>query len=39
SLYCGHFLGGIRIDPDFYNKHDELDRFLAIVRSHVAQRN
>ena len=38
-VYCGHFLGGIRIDPNFYNTYEELDRFLAIVKSHVDQRN
>jgi cysteine desulfurase / selenocysteine lyase len=35
-IYCGHFLGGIRIDPTFYNTHEEIDRFLAVVRSHLA---
>lgn len=34
-IYCGSFLGGIRIDPNFYNTIEELDRFLAIVRTHV----
>lgn len=34
-IYCGSFLGGIRIDPNFYNTMEELDRFLAIVRTHV----
>ena len=29
----------IRIDPNFYNTYEELDRFLDIVRSHVEQRN
>jgi cysteine desulfurase / selenocysteine lyase len=37
-VYCGHFLGGIRIDPTFYNTHEEIDRFLAIVRSHRGAR-
>jgi selenocysteine lyase/cysteine desulfurase len=37
-VYCGRFLGGIRIDPNFYNTYEEIDRFLAIVRSHVANR-
>ena len=36
-IYCGHFLGGIRIDPTFYNTHEEIDKFLAIVRSHMAE--
>ncbi len=36
-IYCGTFLGGIRIDPNFYNTLEELDKFLAIVRSHVAE--
>lgn len=34
-IYCGHFLGGIRLDPNFYNTIEELDRFLAVVRKHV----
>lgn len=34
-IYCGSFLGGIRIDPSFYNTFEELDRFLAVVKSHV----
>jgi len=37
GVYCGSFLGGIRIDPNFYNTFEEIDRFLAIVRSHVAK--
>ena len=37
-IYCGSFLGGIRIDPTFYNTVEELDRFLGIVRSHVGGR-
>jgi cysteine desulfurase / selenocysteine lyase len=36
-IYCGHFLGGIRIDPTFYNTHEEIDKFLMIVRSHMAE--
>jgi cysteine desulfurase / selenocysteine lyase len=36
-IYCGHFLGGIRIDPTFYNTHEEIDKFLAIVKSHMAE--
>ncbi len=36
GVFCGIFLGGIRIDPTFYNTFEELDRFLDIVRSHVA---
>jgi len=35
-IYCGHFLGGIRLDPNFYNTVEELDRFLAVVREHQA---
>ena len=34
-IYCGCFLNGIRVDPTFYNTQEELDRFLAVVRSHV----
>ena len=34
-IYCGQFLGGIRVDATFYNTYEELDRFLAVVRSHV----
>ena len=37
-VYCGHFLNGIRIDPNFYNTYEELDRFLEIVKAHVMQR-
>jgi cysteine desulfurase / selenocysteine lyase len=36
-IYCGHFLGGIRIDPTFYNTHEEIDKFLAVVRSHIEE--
>jgi len=36
GVYCGRFLGGICIDPTFYNRFEEIDRFLAVVRSHVA---
>ena len=35
-IYCGSFLGGIRVDPNFYNTYEELDQFLQVVRSHVA---
>ena len=35
-IYCGCFLNGIRVDPNFYNTFEELDRFLAVVRDHVA---
>jgi selenocysteine lyase/cysteine desulfurase len=34
-IYCGSFLGGIRLDPNFYNTVEEVDRFLSVVRSHV----
>ena len=37
-IYCGNFLGGIRVDPNFYNTIEELDRFLGIVREHAARR-
>ena len=36
-VYCGNFLGGIRIDPTFYNTQQDLDKFLTIVQSHVRQ--
>jgi cysteine desulfurase / selenocysteine lyase len=36
-IYCGHFLGGIRMDPTFYNTHEEIDKFLAVVRIHMAE--
>lgn len=36
-IYCGCFLGGIRLDPTFYNTTEELDRFLGVVRNHVAE--
>jgi len=32
-IYCGTFQGGIRIDPTFYNTIEEIDRFLAVVRT------
>ena len=35
-VYCGTFQGCIRVDPNFYNTYEELDKFLAIVRSFVA---
>jgi selenocysteine lyase/cysteine desulfurase len=34
-IYCGHFLGGIRIDPNFYNTLEEIDRTLDVVREHM----
>lgn len=34
-IYCGCFLSGIRIDPNFYNTYEEIDRFLGVVRNHV----
>ncbi|MBL9214290.1 MAG: aminotransferase class V-fold PLP-dependent enzyme [Opitutaceae bacterium] len=34
-IYCGTFLGGIRLDPTFYNTHEEIDAFLAHVRAHL----
>jgi selenocysteine lyase/cysteine desulfurase len=37
-IYCGCFHGGIRIDPNFYNTLAEVDKFLGVVRSHVAGR-
>jgi len=36
-IYCGSFLSGIRIDPNFYNTYEEIDRFLGVVRNHVAK--
>jgi len=36
-IYCGTFLNGIRIDPNFYNTFEELDVFLAVVRAHLAR--
>jgi selenocysteine lyase/cysteine desulfurase len=35
-IYCGAFLGGIRVDPNFYNTVEELDKFLAVVKAHVS---
>jgi len=34
-IYCGLFLGGIRIDPNFYNTHAEIDRLLEVVAAHL----
>jgi selenocysteine lyase/cysteine desulfurase len=34
-IYSGHFLGGIRIEPHFYNTLAEIDSFLKVVRAHV----
>lgn len=36
-IYCGSFLGGLRLDPNFYNTFEELDTFLASVREHVSR--
>jgi len=36
-IYCGSFLDGIRIDPNFYNTIEEIDRFLDIVRIHMVE--
>ncbi len=36
-IYCGTFQGGIRLDPNFYNTFEELDKFLTVVRTHVRQ--
>jgi len=35
SIYCGNFLDGIRIDPNFYNTFEEIDKFLSVVKSHI----
>ena len=35
-IVCGSFLAGIRIDPNFYNTFEEIDRFLRVVHTHVA---
>jgi len=35
-IYCGSFLGGIRCDPTFYNTHEELDKFLAVIARYVS---
>ncbi len=35
QIYCGSFLGGIRLDPTFYNTFEEMDRFVSVVKSHV----
>ena len=35
KIYCGTFLGGIRVDPTFYNTYRELDKFLSVVKSHL----
>jgi selenocysteine lyase/cysteine desulfurase len=34
-FYCGSFQGGIRVDPNFYNTFEELDRFVGVVREHL----
>ncbi len=34
KIYCGCFQDGIRLDPTFYNTHEELDRFLQVVKDH-----
>ena len=34
-IYCGHFLEGIRVDPQFYNTYGELDKFINLVKTHV----
>jgi len=34
-IYCGQFQGGVRADPTFYNTEEDLEKFLAVVRSHV----
>ena len=31
-IYCGCFMGGIRIDPNFYNTFEEIDQFVAVVK-------
>ncbi|MBI4025755.1 MAG: aminotransferase class V-fold PLP-dependent enzyme [Verrucomicrobia bacterium] len=37
KIYCGTFQGGIRIDPNFYNTIEEIEKFLAVVRFHLAE--
>jgi selenocysteine lyase/cysteine desulfurase len=32
GIYCGCFMGGIRIDPNFYNTYEEIDQFAAVVK-------
>jgi selenocysteine lyase/cysteine desulfurase len=34
-IYCGSFLSGIRIDPNFYNTFEEIEKFLHVVRKHA----
>ena len=36
-IYCGSFLSGIRIDPNFYNTFEEIEKFLGVVRKHVCE--
>ncbi len=32
GIYCGCFMEGIRIDPNFYNTYAEIDQFTAVVK-------
>lgn len=32
GIYCGCFAGGIRIDPNFYNTHEEIDQLISVVK-------
>jgi len=38
-ICCGNFLNGIRIDPNFYNTFEEIDRFLDVVKLHMVEVN
>ena len=37
-VYTGKFLGGIRVDPSFYNSYEELDKVIGIVGGHIKAR-
>jgi len=38
GIYCGCFMGGIRIDPNFYNTYEEIDQFAAVVEEFVKEK-
>ena len=38
GIYCGCFMEGIRIDPNFYNTYEEIDHFIAVVEKFTTSR-
>jgi cysteine desulfurase / selenocysteine lyase len=39
QIYCGCFMEGIRIDPNFYNTFEEIDQFISVVKNFISAGN